>query len=96
MSAGQAVIRKGEQGDTFFILEEGTCTVVGDEGQVRACVCWAMPEHVLAYTQPCKAALRLTVVNAGRLAAGLSCTALCLVRLASACLLAASLGASCP
>ncbi|KAI3430680.1 hypothetical protein D9Q98_005269 [Chlorella vulgaris] len=33
MSAGQAVIRKGEQGDTFFILEEGTCTVVGDEGQ---------------------------------------------------------------
>jgi hypothetical protein len=49
MSAGQAVIRKGEQGDTFFILEEGTCTVVGDEGQVRACVCWAMPEHVVAY-----------------------------------------------
>jgi CRP-like cAMP-binding protein len=39
--AGSAVIRKGEEGDTFYVLEEGNCTVVGDDGQVSriASVC---------------------------------------------------------
>lgn len=34
--AGRAVISKGEAADTFYIIEEGSCAVVGDEGQVRA------------------------------------------------------------
>ncbi len=36
--AGQTVIKKGEEGDTFFIIEEGSCTVVGEDGQVGALI----------------------------------------------------------
>ena len=34
VEAGAAVITKGEAGDTFYVIEEGSCVVVGDEGQV--------------------------------------------------------------
>ncbi len=33
--AGEGVIKKGEDGDTFYIIEEGACVVVADDGKVR-------------------------------------------------------------
>ena len=35
VKAGEAVITKGEVGDTFYVIELGTCAVVNDEGVVR-------------------------------------------------------------
>lgn len=36
VGAGQAVVTKGEEGHTFYIIEKGSCVVLGDNGQVRA------------------------------------------------------------
>lgn len=33
-AAGEGVIKKGEPGDTFYIIEEGSCVVVSDDGKV--------------------------------------------------------------
>ena len=33
-SAGEAIVRKGELGEAFYIVESGSCTVLGDSGQV--------------------------------------------------------------
>ncbi|KAI7838861.1 hypothetical protein COHA_007362 [Chlorella ohadii] len=34
--AGEGVIKKGEDGDTFYIIEEGACVVVADDGKELA------------------------------------------------------------
>lgn len=40
-AAGEGVIKKGEPGDTFYIIEEGSCVVVADDGKVRPVwACW--------------------------------------------------------
>ena len=33
-NAGESIVRKGEPGEAFYIVESGTCTVLGDAGQV--------------------------------------------------------------
>lgn len=33
-SAGETIVRKGEPGEAFYIVESGSCTVLGDSGQV--------------------------------------------------------------
>ena len=33
--AGTTIVKRGEPGDTFCIVESGTCTVLGEDGQVR-------------------------------------------------------------
>ena len=35
-NAGESIVRKGEPGEAFYIVESGTCTVLGDSGQVLA------------------------------------------------------------
>ena len=35
-NAGESIVRKGEPGESFYIVESGTCTVLGDSGQVLA------------------------------------------------------------
>jgi len=35
-NAGESIVRKGEPGEAFYIVESGTCTVLGDSGQVPA------------------------------------------------------------
>ncbi|KAA6429168.1 MAG: cGMP-dependent kinase, partial [Trebouxia sp. A1-2] len=32
-NAGESIVRKGEPGEAFYIVESGTCTVLGDSGQ---------------------------------------------------------------
>ncbi|DBA85047.1 TPA: cGMP-dependent protein kinase [Trebouxia sp. C0005] len=34
-NAGESIVRKGEPGEAFYIVESGTCTVLGDSGQVE-------------------------------------------------------------
>lgn len=31
---GQAVVTRGDPGNTFYVIEEGSCVVEGEEGQV--------------------------------------------------------------
>lgn len=33
--AGTTIVKRGEPGDTFCIVESGTCSVLGEDGQVR-------------------------------------------------------------
>ena len=33
-AAGETLVSKGEAGDTFFLIEEGSCVVVGEDGKV--------------------------------------------------------------
>lgn len=35
-NAGESIVRKGDPGEAFYIVESGTCTVLGDSGQVIA------------------------------------------------------------
>ena len=35
-NAGESIVRKGEPGEAFYIVESGTCTVLGDSDQVIA------------------------------------------------------------
>ena len=34
-SAGETIVRKGEPGDFFYVVESGECVVLGDAGQVK-------------------------------------------------------------
>lgn len=33
-NAGETIVRKGEPGDFFYVVESGECVVLGDSGQV--------------------------------------------------------------
>lgn len=33
-SAGEVIVRKGEPGDFFYVVESGECVVLGDSDQV--------------------------------------------------------------
>lgn len=32
-NAGEVIVRKGEPGEAFYIVESGSCVVLGDSGQ---------------------------------------------------------------
>lgn len=32
-NAGESIVRKGEPGEAFYIVESGSCVVLGDSGQ---------------------------------------------------------------
>ena len=36
-NAGESIVRKGEPGQAFYIVESGTCIVLGASGQVSIC-----------------------------------------------------------
>lgn len=38
-NAGETIVRKGEPGEFFYVVESGECVVVGDSGQVCAVLC---------------------------------------------------------
>ena len=46
-NAGESIVRKGEPGEAFYIVESGTCTVLGDSGQVI--VLHLMLHHALVF-----------------------------------------------
>lgn len=36
-NAGEIIVRKGEPGDFFYVVESGECVVLGDSGQACSC-----------------------------------------------------------
>lgn len=48
-NAGESIVRKGEPGEAFYIVESGTCTVLGDSGQVtKTCL-----SSAVIHSAPC-------------------------------------------